>query len=236
MNDDKKIKILMDEVKKLKTSSINDRVEIRKLQDKLSEQKKATIDVADNHSRIANYLKISFVGSLLLNVFLLVFVTILKKSVFLECRNWFKDRAVNIYNFLCWLKDVLYGGTYQFIEGKLHAGEIGSTLLTIFVMILIVVGLSLLVIKAKDKFEMMRYDFTEYFYKKGTTYLMFKNVISADIAIGLFVACLVFYEAFKKLIPSLNIFSIWLLLTVVGIFIWYGADLFIDKLKDRFEF
>jgi len=223
-NADQKAKMLMGEVARLKQNLNKEQYNCQELQKKLHGEKLVTNTVIDNLDTSIRNLKMALVGNLILSAILLLFVTIQKKAIFKECGDWFKDRATNLYNFFRWLKDGLYRGTYQLIEGKLHAGEVGSNLLTILVILLICAGLFMLLKKAKEEFDDKSFHALNYA-EKGKPFKIFKSVISVDIAIGLFVACLTFYEPFKKAMPSLNIFTIWLLLTFVGMLIWNGKEL-----------
>lgn len=213
----------MEEVTRLKQNLSKEQYNCQELQKKLQGERLLTDNVIDNHGASIRNLKSVFVGNLLLSVILLLFVTIQRKAIFKECGDWFKDRATNLYNFFLWLKDGLYRGTYQLIEGKLHAGEVGSNLVTILVILLICAGLFMLLKKAKEEFDDKSFH-ALYYAKKGKPFKILKSVISVDIAIGLFVACLTFYDPFKKAMPSLNILTIWLLLTFAGLLIWNGID------------
>ncbi|WP_024833466.1 hypothetical protein [Ruminiclostridium josui] len=65
-------------------------------------------------------------------------------------------------------------------------------------------------------------------YKDG----VFKGIISADITLSLLFVCLWFYEPIRHVL-SLNIFSVWLLLSFIGCAAWNSKEI-IGGLKDGY--
>lgn len=212
-----------DVISKLKQSLQREQQEKLKAEKELYEESKASNSVINNYFDNIQNMKIAFIGNLILSAILLVFIVIQNKPVFVECVQWFKDRAKNLYDFFIWIKDGLYMGTYKFIQEKFNPGEVGSNLLTILVIIVIAVGVFLLLKKLKDQWD-IRSSHVIYYSDQGKPYIILKAVISFDIAVGILVACMTFYEPIKKLMPSFNILSIWILLTLIGLTIWNGKD------------
>lgn len=190
----------------------------------LDEKKKADGSHARSQEKFTS-LQVLFVGNLLLNVILLYFLTREKKGIFQECGAWFTARANDLYHSLQWFRDGLYMGIYTAIKGKLHVGEVGGNLLTVLILVLIVGGLVALLRAYWWKIESILSNYRCYYTVQGEPYKMLKGIVSADIAIGLFIACLTFYEPFKKLMHGMNIFSIWLMLTAAVLIVWNGNDL-----------
>jgi len=180
-------------------------------------QEKARKSEGEKES-IKTVYKSLFIGNGALTLVLALLMAYSKRSVLTEVLNWFPDRLDNIKSIALWFKSIYMGAVTLMIEHwKLSA--IWGYLITSIVSLALLVGL----------FFLCRWLFEQISYKKRAikaqyTDGIFKGVISADIAISLFFICLWFYEPIKSILPF-NIFSVWLMLSIIGCAAWNGREI-----------
>lgn len=150
-----------------------------------------------------------FYGISIFTVTLAVLTAYSRSSVLAECGRWFSDRGGNLISFFVWL-----GEAYQTLADNFATLFDGSQIvahgLSIIILGAVAAGIGIggvilarwIVVKARAIREE---------YEDGT----FKGILTASIAISLFYVCLFLYEPIKSVLP-LNIFSVWLLLSIIG--------------------
>ena len=180
-------------------------------------QEKARKSEGEKES-IKTVYKSLFIGNGALTLVLALLMTYSKRNVLTEVLNWVPDRLDNIKSIALWFKGIYPGAVTLMIEHwKLSA--VGCYLIASIVFLALLVGL----------FFLCRWLFEQIGYKKRAIkaqYIdgLFKGVISADIAISLFFICLWFYEPIKSILPF-NIFSVWLMLSIIGCAAWNGREI-----------
>jgi len=159
-----------------------------------------------------------FIGNGIVTLTFALLMAYSKRSVFIEMLKWFPDRLDTIKHSALWFKGIYMGAIALMIEHwKLSA--VGCYAIASIVSLVLLVGL----------FFLCRWLFREINYRiyaiqAGYTDGLFKGVVSADIAISLFFICLWFYEPIKSMLP-LNIFSVWLLLSIIGCVAWNSKEI-----------
>lgn len=180
-------------------------------------QEKAKKSEGEKES-IRTVYKSLFIGNGALTLVLALLMAYSKRSVLTEVLNWFPDRLDNIKNIALWFRSIYMGAVTLMIEHwKLSA--VWCYLIASIVFLALLVGL----------FFLCRWLFEQIGYKKRAikaqyTDGIFKGVISADIAISLFFICLWFYEPIKSIL-HFNIFSVWLLLSIIGCVAWNSKEI-----------
>lgn len=186
-------------------------------QERYKAQEKARKAEGEKESAKTAY-KSLFIGNGALTLVLALLMAYSKRSVLTEVLNWFPDRLDNIKSIALWFKSI-YMGAVTLMSEHWKLSAVWGYLIASIVSLALLVGL----------FFLCRWLFEQIGYKKRAikaqyTDGLFKGVISADIAIALFFICLWFYEPIKSLI-SLNIFSVWLLLSIIGCAAWNGREI-----------
>src|SRR5665648_1025519 len=193
------------------------RAEHARKQAEQEEQERARKSEGEKESMKTVY-KSLFIGNGALTLVLALLMTYSKRSVLTEVLNWLPDRLDNIKSIALWSKSIYMGAVTLMIEHwKLSA--VWCYVIASIVSLALLVGL----------FFLCRWLFEQIGYKKRAikaqyTDGIFKGVISADIAISLFFICLWFYEPIKSILPF-NIFSVWLMLSIIGCAAWNGREI-----------
>lgn len=159
-----------------------------------------------------------FIGNSIFTLVLALLMAYSKRSVFLEVLNWFPDRLKNLKSIALFFKD-FYMGVVTLVIQNMKLSAVWGYVTASLVSLALLMGL----------FFLCRWLLEEIGYKiqaiqEEYTDRTFKEIISADIAISLFFICLWFYEPIKNIL-HLNIFSVWLLLSIIGCIAWNGREI-----------
>lgn len=150
-----------------------------------------------------------FYGIVIFTVTLAVLTAYSHRSVFVECGRWFVDRGSNLLGLFSWL-GVAYGSLQSGFSTLFGGSEIVAHGLSIVIFGAVAagcgVGCAILLRWSKAKVRAIKAE-----YEDG----LLKGILTASITISLFYVCLFLYEPIKSMIP-LNIFSVWLLLSLIG--------------------
>jgi hypothetical protein len=139
------------------------------------------------------------------------------RNVLTECGKWFTDRGKGIAAFFHWW-GWLYMSIAHGMEGWKWYVPLCFILTTIvFLLIVAVLGI-LLVLVLGIMADILHNIACEY--ENG----LFKGAVSVDIALILFFVCLWFYAPIKAAL-HLNIFSLWLIFSAVGILVWNAPEI-----------
>lgn len=183
---------------------------------KEAENRREAEDKARNAESAAkdtkNIFKSLFISNVIFTAALTLFQLYDKRSVLAECGKWFADRGKGIAAFFHWW-GWLYMSIAYGMEGWKWYVPLCFILTTIvFLLIVAVLGV-LLILVFGIVTEILHNISCEY--ENG----LFKAAVSVDIALILFFVCLWFYAPIKAAL-HLNIFSLWLIFSTIGILIW----------------
>ncbi len=159
-----------------------------------------------------------FVGNSMFTVVLAFLMAYNKRSVFTEVLKWFPDRFNNIKGVFLWFKRI-YIGAATLINDHWKLSVVWCYVITSVVFIALLVGLFFLLRLVLEEIA-YKIQAIKRQYKDG----IFKWVISVDITLSLFFVCLWFYEPIRHVLP-LNIFSVWLLLSIIGCAAWNSKEI-----------
>ncbi len=168
-------------------------------------------------------LRAMLVGNMILNIILLLSITLIKKDVV-------KMIYIDISSSLSVLSDKV-SGTLDSVFDLINV-SIGSmvkvtnstlNILTIMTVIVILIFIAEMFRIGYNKIKNISKHATYYRYK-GNSYKLFKHLISADIPIGVYAAVIVFIEDIKAFMPNVNIFLLWLTISLAGIIFWNMKD------------
>ena len=140
-----------------------------------------------------------------------------RRSVLTECGAWFVTRGKGIAAFFCW-GGWLYMGMAHGMESWKWPHPLCFILAVVFLLLIVAAligGIGFLLIKLHRVIENIK---AEYLGNE-----IFKGAISVDIALILFYICLWAYGPLKAAF-HLNIFSLWLIFSIVGVLIWNGPE------------
>lgn len=164
-----------------------------------------------------NTFKSLFIGNSIFTAALAIFMIYDRKSVLSECGKWFCDRGNDIAAFFRW-----WGWLYMSIAKGMESLKwpvaicfILSVLVVLIIIAVLILILRWLIPHVWDKLLNIQ---TEYM--NG----LFKGAISLDIAFILFFCCLWFYAPIKSVF-HLNIFSLWLIFSAIGVAIWNAPEI-----------
>lgn len=129
----------------------------------------------------------------------------------LECGRWFADRLGNLHTLFSTLKNE-YMMVFTFTGNVFtKLAPLWCYVITSVISLAVAVGLFFLfcwvISMIIEKLSEIKRR-----YKDGRL----KAIISGSVAISLFYVCLYLYEQIKSIIP-LNIFSVWLILSLIGV-------------------
>lgn len=141
-----------------------------------------------------------------------------RRGVLVECGKWFADRGKGIAAFFRWW-GWLYMSMAHGMEGWKWSVPLCFILAVVFLLIIIAAligGIGFCLIKLHEVFENIK---AEYLGNE-----LFKGSISVSIALILFFACLWFYAPIKAAF-HLNIFSLWLIFSIIGVLVWNAPEI-----------
>lgn len=159
-----------------------------------------------------------FMGNMIFTLVLAFFVAYGKRGVLQEMGKWFPARWHDLVGVFKGLQS-LFMALAKFPPAKWGIGAIWGYVFAVVVSLALLVGLFFLLRWVKEKIGGLWWNI-KLQYHDGT----FKAIVSADIALAMLYVCLFFYESLKKLLP-LNILSIWLILSFVGVMIWNAKEI-----------
>ena len=187
-----------------------------------AQQKAKEIERATERSKMTY--KSLFIGQMIFTMALAFFVAYSKRGTLLEMVKWFPARWNNIKSFASWIA-MRYMAAIHLIQGKWEVGNWAFLIVTVISLGLLV-GLFFivryLIIKIKDFLQDVRRNCLD------TT---FKDIVSGDIALISLYIVLFFADPIKRVIP-LNILSLWLILSFIGIVGWHMTEL-IETIKEK---
>ena len=186
-------------------------------QERYKAQEKARKAEGEKESTKTAY-KSLFIGNGTLTLVLALLMAYSKRSVLTEMLKWFSDRLETIKGIVLWFKGI-YIGAVTLMSEHWKLSAVWGYLIASIVSLALFVGLFYLC-----RWLLREINYGIYAIQAEYTDGLFKGVISADIAISLFFICLWFYEPIKSLI-SLNIFSVWLLLSITGCVAWNSKEI-----------
>ena len=150
-----------------------------------------------------------FYGISIYTVTLAVLTAYSRRRVLAECGRWFSDRWGNLVSLFTWMGEIYQSlsGSFSLLFGGSQIAAHGLAII-IFGAVAVGIGIGgvLLVRWIASKVRAIREE-----YEDGT----FKGILTASVAISLFYVCLFLYEPIKSALPF-NIFSVWLLLSIIG--------------------
>lgn len=180
--------------------------------DKLAKEMKRTTEASK-----MTY-KSFFIGQMIFTLALAFFVAYGKRGVLLEMGNWFPSRWNNIKSFFSWMA-TKYMAAIQFIQGKWELHAIVNYLMITVIALGLLVGLffiaSFLVVKMSEFITEVRMECLD---------LTFKDIVSADIVLIMLYITLFFSDPIQSM-ASFNVFSVWLILSFIGVIGWYIFDI-----------
>jgi hypothetical protein len=141
-----------------------------------------------------------------------------RRSVLVECGKWFADRGKGIAVFFRWW-GWLYMSMAHGMEGWKWSVPLCFILAVVFLLLIIAAligGIGFCLIKLHEVIENIK---SEYLGNE-----LFKGSISVSIALILFFVCLWFYAPIKAAF-HLNIFSLWLIFSIIGVLIWNSPEI-----------
>ncbi|MGL5253994.1 MAG: DUF6040 family protein [Brevinema sp.] len=162
--------------------------------------------------------KTLFFGQMIFTLALAFFVAYGKRGVLVEMGKWFPDRLNDLIGVLKGLGS-LFMALAKFPPAKWHIGAVWGYIFAIVVSLAVAVGVFFLCRFIKEKISGFWWNL-KLEYSDGT----FMAVISADIALVMLYVCLFFYEGLKKAFP-LNILSIWIILSLIGVVAWNSTHI-----------
>ncbi len=168
-----------------------------------------------------------YVGNVIFTAALAIFMLYDRRIVLKECLQWFIARGDNIKGIALWVKTCYIGAVFRMGASWGLPSVWGYLIATVAFLIIAAVLLALLgwiFIKICEIISSIRAECAD-----G----IFKGVISADIALVLFFVCLWFYDPIKSAL-HLNIFSIWLIFSIIGCMIWNAKEI-INGVKSEFN-
>jgi hypothetical protein len=170
----------------------------------------ATRTAKEGESLTKNRYRALFTGIVIFTVTLAVLTAYSRRNVFGECGKWFADRMGNLLSFLSWLKSS-FEGLSGFFSGSfpnLHIALCHAAAGVVFAM-----GIVGLYFAFRWIFSVIR--IKTWAVKEEYADGEYKAILTGSAAISLFYVCLFLYEPIKRIVP-LNIFSVWLLLSLIG--------------------
>jgi hypothetical protein len=154
--------------------------------------------------------KALFFGIAVFTVALAVLMAYDRRSVFKECGRWFTDRAENLISIFRWLVSSFAGfatslsGTVPSLPTALC--YIISAIIFTAIAAGLYFGLKWAIERARGKIQAV---------KRAYADGLFKAVLTVSASVSLFYVCLSLHEQIKGIVP-LNIFSVWLLLSLIA--------------------
>jgi len=175
-----------------------------------AEEQARKVKQATEHSKMTY--KSFFIGQMIFTLALAYFVAYSKRSVLKEMKLWFPSRWQNIKSFASWIT-IRYMAAIKLIQVKWDI-ENWAHLIVIIISLILLVALffivRFLIIKIVKFISSVRFSAED---------IILKDIISGDIILISLYICLFFYEPIKNIIP-INIFSIWLIFSFLGIGLW----------------
>lgn len=159
-----------------------------------------------------------FVGQMVFCLAMAFFVAYGKRGILSEMGEWFPERWHDFTSVLIGLKGIFIAFA-KFPSAKFHIGAIWGYLFAVVAFVSLGVGVFFLCRWIKMAISDFWWNL-KLEYSDGT----FMAVISADIALVMLYVCLFFYDGLKKAFP-LNILSIWLILSLLGVVAWNGKHI-----------
>lgn len=162
-----------------------------------------------------------FMGIVVFTVTIAILSLVERHSVLAECGKWFTDRWDGAKIFLLSLKGLFLSGA-AWIGDKLPENAppfSGAAIAGVVALVLLVALVFALIWLFKRLGELVWKIQLEYCLDGG-----FKAIITVSAAISLFYVCLYLYQPIKSLV-SLNIFSVWLLMSIAAAVIINGKEL-----------
>lgn len=163
--------------------------------------------------------KTLFVGNMIFTLILAVFVAYGKRGVLTEMFRWFPSRLGNIKSIFLWFVG-LYMGAVKFMGGQWKLGAVWCYIIATLVGIVVVIGLLWLLGWIFSK----AFEVIADIHSGSLLDPLFKKLVQVDITLGMLYVCLFFYSGIKKILP-LNIFSVWLILSFIGWFVWNALEI-----------
>ena len=150
-----------------------------------------------------------FIGIVILAGTLAVLNAYSRRSVLAECGTWFFDRFKGLLSFLAWVESsyIACAGAFSELFG-IHAawGFIIAVVIYLLFASAGVFGVYKLFVFLRGKMGSIKRK-----YRDG----IYKGIITASVSISLFYVCLFCYDSIKSTVP-LNIFSVWLLMSLIS--------------------
>jgi hypothetical protein len=191
----------------------NETVKAEERQKKESQQRQDAVSkmfVAKSEElRTKKRYKALFIGIVIFTITIAIMNAYSRRIVLGECWQWFVDRFGNIQSFFEGLESFVEGIS-GFSAGLFRIHSAWGYLIALAVLVAIGSGLAYgvvwFILWFRDK---VRY--VKNMYDDGG----YKVILTVSMAISLLYVCLYLYEPIKGVVP-LNIFSVWLLLSVIG--------------------
>lgn len=184
------------------------------------EKNKATEQVRtikqDVESSKSTY-KSLFIGQALFTLALAYFVAYGKRGVLSELGLWFPSRWQNLKAFVSW-NAMRYMAAIQQIQGNWDIGNWAYLIVSVIALLIFGIFLfiaNVLIVKIAEFVSDIRFMADD---------ITFKDIISGDIALISLYIVLFFSDPIKKVFPF-NILSIWLIMSCIGIAVWYINDI-----------
>lgn len=159
-----------------------------------------------------------FMGNMVFTLVLAFFMAYGKRGVLSEMGKWFPARWHDLTGIFKGLGS-LFMALASFPPTKWHIGDVWGYVFAVVVSLAVGAGVFFLCRWLKDKISSFWWDL-KLQYMDGT----FKAVMSADIVLIMLYVCLFFYDGLTKALP-LNILSVWLILSLIGVLAWNGREL-----------
>lgn len=155
-----------------------------------------------------------FIGEMIVTIALAIMMAYSKKEVLEEMISWFPARWENIKSIALW-SSMKYMAAIQFINRQWKLEEGWSYVIVTGVSIIFLVGLFFSINFVRRKIKKFIINI-----RMSCKDILFKNIISGAIFITLFFMCIIF-DDFIKIAMPFNILSIWIILGILGVAVWY---------------
>ncbi len=169
------------------------------------------------HSKMT-YKKL-FIGNAIFTLALAFFIAYIRRSVLVDMVHWFSLRWHNITSISKWLYNT-YTSSVNVVKGWWQLSSVLNylivTVATLIILALIYFALKFIINYIRDFILSV---------KEKIEDNIFKQIISIDITLISLYITLFFSDSIKVLV-ELNSFSIWLILSLVGICLWHTPEIY----------
>lgn len=162
-------------------------------------------------------------GNMILNIILLLAITLIKKDVVQMIISDINTLLLVLSDEASGTLDSAFDLINVSIGSMVKVSNSTLNILTIMTVIVILIFIAAMFRIGYNKIKNISKHATYYRYK-GNSYKLFKHLISADIPIGVYAAVIVFIEDIKASMPNVNIFLLWLTISLAGIIFWNMKD------------